>query len=145
MSETDNRRMIEEAFEALNAHDPDRYVKSLDDSYVMESDAFPTPVHGREGAKQTLVMYFKAFPDLHFEAEQIITSGDHVVARWHATGTHKGEFNNISPTNRQVSTRGCTVSEIRNGHVVKSSMYSDQLALLRQLGVSVGKAAGAAS
>jgi predicted ester cyclase len=90
-------------------------------------------------------MHFKAFPDFHFEADQIIASGDYVVARWHVTGTHKGEFNGISPTNRQVSSRGCTVSEIRNGRVVKSSMYSDQLAILRQLGVSIGKAAGAAS
>ena len=146
MSETDNRRMIEDTFAALNAHDPDRYVKSLDDSYVTESDALPTPVHGPEGAKQVVVMYFKAFPDLHFKTEQIIASGDYVVVRWRATGTHKGEFNGISPTNRQVSSRGCTVTEIRNGHVVKSSMYSDQLAVLQQLGVvSVGKAAGAAN
>ena len=71
MSETDNRRMIEDTFAALNAHDPDRYVKSLDDSYVMESDALPTPVHGPEGAKQVVVMYFKAFPDLHFKTELI--------------------------------------------------------------------------
>lgn len=143
MSETDNRRMTEEAFAALNAHDADRYVKNLDDSYVLESDAFPAPVRGREGAKQVVAAYFKAFPDFHCEAEQVITSGDHVVVRWRVSGTHKGEYNGISPTNRQISARGCTVIEIRNGRVVKSAMYSDQLALLQQLGVSVGKAAGA--
>jgi steroid delta-isomerase-like uncharacterized protein len=145
MSETDNRRIVEEMYAALNTHDPDRYVKNLDDSYVLESDAFPTPVRGREGAKQATAMYFKAFPDIHFETERIIASGDYVVACWHVTGTHKGEFNGISPTNRQVSSRGCTVSEIRNGRVIKSSIYSDQLAPLRQLGVSVGKVAGTAS
>jgi predicted ester cyclase len=88
-------------------------------------------------------MYFKGFPDLHFDVEQIIASGDHVVSRWRATGTHKGEFNGMSPTNKQVNSRGCTVSEIRNGRFVKSSIYSDQLAVLQQLGVVVGKAAGA--
>jgi predicted ester cyclase len=86
-------------------------------------------------------MYFKAFPDLYFEVEQIIASGDHVVSRWGATGTHKGEFDGIPPTNRQVSSRGCTVSEVRVSRIVKSSMYFEQLSLLRQLGVAAGKAA----
>jgi hypothetical protein len=51
--------------------------------------------------------------------------------------------NGISPTNRQVAVRGCTVSEVRDGRFAKSSTCSDQLALLQQLGVSIGKAAAA--
>jgi hypothetical protein len=36
--------------------------------------------------------------------------------------------------------RGCTVAEIKNGHVVRSVVYSDRLATLQQLGVlPVGK------
>ena len=141
MSEKDNVRLMDEAFSAMNAHDLDRYVSNHDDSYVWESDAFPTPVRGREGVKQTLQMYFNAFPDLHFERQQIIAGGDSVVVRWEATGTHKGDFNGIPPTNKRVTSRGCTVSEIRNGRFVKASTYMDQLTLLRQLGLSFEKAA----
>jgi steroid delta-isomerase-like uncharacterized protein len=143
VSEQDNRRLVEEGISAFNAHDPERYVKNAADSYVWESDAFPTPIRGRDAVKQTMSMYFKAFPDLHLEIEKIIASGDYVVDTWRATGTHKGEFNDISPTNRKINVRGCTVSEVRNGRFVKSATYSDQLALLQQLGVSVGKAATA--
>ena len=142
MSETDNRRMVEEAIAALNAHDLDRYLKYHANSYVWEFDAFPAPVRSLEVVRQTIAAYFKAFPDLHFEIDQIITSGDYVVGRWRFTGTHKGEFNGIAPTNRQVNGRGCTVSEIKNGQVVKSATYSDQLTLLQQIGAA-GKAAGA--
>jgi steroid delta-isomerase-like uncharacterized protein len=145
MSETENRRVIEEAFAAFNAHDVDRYVEHLDESYVWESDAFPVPVRGQEAVKQTLQMYFRAFPDLRLEVEQIIVSGDYAVVRWIASGTHEGEFNGIAPTNRVAQSRGCTVDEIRNGLVVKSCQYSDQLALLQQLGAAPGKAAAAAS
>jgi steroid delta-isomerase-like uncharacterized protein len=145
MSETDNRRLTEEAYSALNAHDLDRYAKGLDDSYAWDSDAFPAPVRGPEGAKQALALYFKAFPDLHFEVEQIIASGDFVVSRWRATGTHKGEFSGIPATNKQVNTRGCTVSELRSNRFVKASMYFDQLSLFSQLGVAILKATGAAS
>jgi steroid delta-isomerase-like uncharacterized protein len=132
MSEQDNQRLMEEAIAALNAHDLDRYARTHADSYVWESDAFPTPVRGSEAVKQVLAGYFKAFPDLQFKVEQIIASGDHVVDTWRATGTHKGEFNGLPPTNRQVSVRGCTVSEVRNGRFVRSSTCSDQLALVQQ-------------
>jgi steroid delta-isomerase-like uncharacterized protein len=142
MSETDNRRMMEEAIAALNAHDLDRYLRQHADSYVWELDAFPAPVHGHEGVRQVLADYFKAFPDLHFEIEQLLATGDHVVARWRVTGTQKGEFKGIAPTNRQVSARGCTVSEIRNGQIVRAASYSDQLTVLQQLG-AFEKAAGA--
>ncbi len=149
MSEQDNRRIIEEAFAALNAHNLDRYVKHLDDSHVWENEAFPAPVHGREGARQAVAMYFAAYPDLRFEIEQIITSGDYVVVRSRATGTHKGEFRGpgalgIPPTNRQFSSRGCTVIEIRNGRTVKTVTYADRLTVFQQLGlVSFGKTAAA--
>jgi steroid delta-isomerase-like uncharacterized protein len=142
MSEADNRRIVEEAIAALNAHDIDRYLKCHANSYVWEFDAFPTPVRGLEAVRQIVAGYFKAFPDMHFEIDQIIASGDYVVGRWRCTATHKGEFNGIAPTNRQVSIRGCTVSEIKNDQFVKSAAYSDQLALMQQLG-AVAKAAGA--
>ena len=143
MAEADNRRLVEEAFEAINSHDPDRYVKLVDASYVMENPASLTPILGRERVKQFMAMYFKAFPDFHCDVEQIITSGDWVVSRWRVIGTHKGEFNGIPATNRQVTFRGCTVSEIRNGRIAKTSVHYDQLGVLQQLGLSIGKGAGA--
>ena len=145
MSEADNRRLIEEAFSALNAHDPERYAKIVDDSYVLESEAYPAPIRGRVGVRQFIATYVKAFPDFHYEIEQIVASGDYVVSRWRITGTHKGEFDGIPATNRQFSTRGCTVTEIRNSRIVKASVYYDQLVVLEQLGVAAGKAARAAS
>jgi len=65
-----------------------------------------------------------------------------IGSHWRLTGTHKGEFNGIPPTNKRVSGRGCTVNEIKNGQFIKSATYSDQLALLQQIG-AVGKGAGA--
>lgn len=141
MSEQENRRLIEEQLAAINAHDLDRYVKGFADSYVGESDAFPTPTRGPEGVRQTAGVYLRAFPDLHLDAEEIIASGDHVIVRWRASGTHKGEYNGIQPTNKKVNARGCTVNEVKNGRVVRSAIYSDQLAVLGQLGVFAAKGA----
>ena len=140
MSEQDNRRITEESLEAINAHDPDRYLKYLDDSYIWENDAFPAPIRGPEGARQVLAAYFAAIPDVRFEIEQVITSGDHVVVCSRMTGTHKGEFRGpgalgLPPTNQQFSIHSCSVTEMRKGRAVKTITYGDRLAMLQQLGV----------
>jgi predicted ester cyclase len=55
------------------------------------------PVRGLEAVRQVVAGYFKAFPDMHFEIDQIIASGDYVVGRWRCTATHRGEFNASHP------------------------------------------------
>ena len=139
MSEQNNRHVVEQAFAALNAHDIDTYLKLLDDSFVSESE-LSGPINGPTGVRKMLQMYLTAFPDLHFEIEQIITSGDHVISRYRATGTHKGDFLGIAPTNTSITLRGCTVGEMKDGKSIRSRIYADHAKLFQQLGVlSIGK------
>lgn len=144
MSEQNVRRLVEEAYTALNRRDLDAHLELLDDSYVWESDTFPAPVKGREAIRQTFNEYFSAFPDMHLEIEHILVSGDHLAVRWCITGTHKGEFMSIAPTNRKVTLHGCNVHEVKNDRFVKTFGYYDRLAMREQLGVvpALAKAAG---
>ena len=135
MTENDNIQIAHQQLAALNARDLDRYLERIDSSYVGESETLPGPVHGPEGVRQMLNMVFTAFPDLRFEVEQLLASGDHVVARLRMTGTHKGNFAGIAPTNKQVSWQACNVVELRNGKAIRGRMYSDNVSLFRQLGV----------
>ncbi len=81
-------------------------------------------------------MYLHAFPDLHFEIEQMLACGDYVVTRWHSTGTHKGELMGIPATNRRgEGLHGCTVHEVKDGKLQHDWVHWDALTLLRQLGV----------
>jgi len=144
MSELENRRLIEQAYDALNRRDLDAHLKLLDKSYVWESDAFPAPVKGQEAIRQTFNEYWTAFPDMRLEIEQILTSGDHVVVRYRNTGTHKGEFKGIAPTNRQIDIHGCNVHEVKNNLCTKTSHYFDRLAMREQLGVVPAMAKAAA-
>jgi predicted ester cyclase len=76
----------------------------------------------------------QAFPDLHYETEQLMTSGDHVIVQSHLSGTHKGTFAGIAPTNKKVSWHSCTVVELRNGKAIRNRVYADNVTLFRQLG-----------
>jgi predicted ester cyclase len=79
-------------------------------------------------------MLLTAFPDLRVEVEQILASGDHVVSRVRLTGTQKGNYAGVAPTNKSVSWQGCTVTEIRNGKAIRSRIYADNASLLQQIG-----------
>jgi len=79
MSEQDNLRIARQAFDAWNAHDPERYVKNLDEKWRAESDTLPAPLSGRAAARDFLKLYVTAFPDLHFNIDQMLASGDFVV------------------------------------------------------------------
>ena len=135
MTQQDSIQIVRNNFEAWNKHDPERYVKLLDEKHVIESDTIPALLTGREAGRQFMQMYVSAFPDLHFDIDQILGEGDFVATRYTATGTHGGNLMGIAPTNKRAQVHGCTVNEIRNGKIVRSWLYWDTGHLLRQLGV----------
>ena len=87
MTQQDNIQIVRHIFEAWNKHDVERYGKLLDEKHVVESDTLPAPLTGRDAGRQFMQMYVSAFPDLHFDIDQIFGEGDYVTTRWTATGT----------------------------------------------------------
>jgi hypothetical protein len=51
MSGHENLRITRETFDAWNAHDPERYVKQLDEKWLAESETIPAPVSGHAAAR----------------------------------------------------------------------------------------------
>jgi steroid delta-isomerase-like uncharacterized protein len=133
MAEKDNLQHAKEAIAAINAHDIDGYLKHVDNAYVGESETMGT-VHGHSGLRQMLTTMFQAFPDFHLEIQELIGSDAHVISRVIASGTHKGNFAGVAPTNKKVSWHSCNVVEVRNGKAIRSRIYGDNISLMRQLG-----------
>jgi hypothetical protein len=83
MAAHDNVQIAREGFAAWNAKDVEAFIKRLDAKTVWESDVFPAPFSGHDGARQFFKLYLTAFPDLHLDIEQALPAGDsHVVVRW---------------------------------------------------------------
>ena len=139
MAGQDNLHIARENFAAWNAHDVEAFVKRLDTKTIWESDAFPAPFVGHEGARQFFKLYLTAFPDLHLDMEAILPAGEsHVVVRWRSSGTHKGPLANLPATGRKASVHGCSVMEVKNQKIAHAWVYFDNAHLLRQLGVLPG-------
>ena len=136
MAGQDNLQIARESFAAWNAHDVEAFVKRLDTKTIWESDTFPAPFVGHEGARQFFKLYLTAFPDLHLDVEAILPAGEsQVVVRWRSSGTHKGPLANIPATGRKGSVHGCTVMEVKSQKIAHAWVYFDNAHLLRQLGV----------
>ena len=102
----------------------------------------PQPIKGRDGIRHVVEGVRAAFPDLYISIEDLIADGDRVAVRWHAYGTHNGDFRGISPTGRPVQIVGITLSRFHNAQIVEEWSQWDILGLLQQIGEGqeVGKA-----
>jgi len=101
----------------------------------IEQLPFPGQGPGREGLKFVLNSMFAGFPDMHWTVDEQIAEGETVVTRFTWTGTHKGEFMGIPPTNKNVKVWGVVIDVVRNGLFSESRIIMDTVGLLHQLGV----------
>lgn len=89
----------------------------------------------REGFKKFVGMLYAAFPDLYHEIEHQIEEGNEVASLVTVRGTHKGDFQGISPTGRQVMFTDMLMARIEDGKFIALRAQFDALGLLHQLGV----------
>jgi predicted ester cyclase len=79
-------------------------------------------------------LFFTAFPDLEFTVDLVVAEEDLVATHWTATGTHRGEWQGIAPTDREVTWQGNNIFRFECGLIVESWGVADHLSLLRQIG-----------
>jgi predicted ester cyclase len=98
-----------------------RLAETFNDSHKRESSYFDfydesLVIHGfppnfqtdKEGFKQYIYSLWRAFPDIRITFEDIIIDGNKVAGRYYLNGTHKGEFLDVRPTDRQFKVNGMT-------------------------------------
>jgi predicted ester cyclase len=97
------------------------------------------PPIGSEGFKQSLSAQFKAFPDIQAKIEHIVAENDLVVVFLNFTGTHRGEFQGMPPTNKKINIRSADLYRIENEKIVEHWDIVDQLNLLQQTGATLSQ------
>ncbi|MDX6360550.1 MAG: hypothetical protein QOH37_3604 [Nocardioidaceae bacterium] len=88
---------------------------------------------GPDEVKDTVVRFRTAFPDLHFDLEDVISDADRVVVRWTATGTHAGEFAGVAATGRSARWTGIDLVRLEDGRIVELWAAADGAGLFEQL------------
>ena len=133
MSTEENKALLRRLYEAFNTQNLAAIDQFLAADFV-DHGLPPGVPPTREGAKQSLGMFFAAFPDLRTMAEDMVAEGDKVVAHVYASGTHKGEFQGMPATGKQIKIEGFEMLRIAGGKLVERWGVFDALSLMQQLG-----------
>ncbi len=132
---TENKSIVRRLYEEVwNERKLDVVDQLISPSHTLHDANAPGSQIGPDAYKRRVVQFTKAFPDLHFAIEDIISENDKLVVSWMISGTHKGEYEGIPPTDKRICVDGITITYIGNGKILDSYVTWDALGLMRQLG-----------
>jgi steroid delta-isomerase-like uncharacterized protein len=130
----DHIATLEQMYERINARDVDGFCDQLADDFV-EHEVTPGLSPNKDGVRQFFTMYIAAFPDLRMEPEDILASGDKVVARLRCTGTNTGDFMGMPATGKSVSVEAVDIIRFGADGLAREHWgVFDALGMMQQLG-----------
>jgi steroid delta-isomerase-like uncharacterized protein len=135
MSAEDNKALVRRyCEEAWNKHNPAVVDQIYATDFVDRSPDIPGIPHTRDGLKQFMGVYLRAFPDANMTIEDQLVEGDRVVTRWTGRGTQTGQFMEMPPSGKKVAVPGVQIDRFSGGKIVEEWTLFDQLGMLQQLG-----------
>ena len=130
----DHAATIRRMYDLLSAGDIDGFGDLIADDFV-EHEETPGLEPTKEGVKQFFHMYRAAFPDLRMEPQDVVASGDKVVARARATGTNQGEFVGMPATGKSVDVQLIDIIRFGDDGLAREHWgVFDALGMMQQLG-----------
>ena len=85
--------------------------------------------------KQVIERLGSAFPDIHYTVDDVLAEDDRVAIRWHWSGTHRGSFRGVAPTERSLTNAGVAIFRLRAGKIMAAALETDRLGFLQSIGV----------
>jgi len=134
--EAHNREIARQFVEALDKGNFDIHEELFADDYICHFAGIPEPL-SRDAQKQFIQAYYEAFPDNTHGIEDIIAKGDKVVFRQINRATHKGEFEGLPASEKQIEYSGIWIFRIADGKIVESWGVEDFLSFWQQLGMEL--------
>ena len=81
-------------------------------------------------------MYRAAFPDLRMDPIEILVSGDKIIARVRATGTHEGDFMGMPATGKSIDAALIDITRFGDDGLAREHWgLFDMMTMMQQLGV----------
>lgn len=101
--------------------------------FSIDRSAVPEAISGPEGLHKQMDMLKKSFPDLELKIADLFGSGDKVVARFEAPGTHKAEFAGVPATGRKVMWKGIVIYHVADNRVTHAWACWDDVGLIQAI------------
>jgi steroid delta-isomerase-like uncharacterized protein len=134
----DLRETIARYNDAWNAHDLDAIIGMHAPDMVFENHTAGERAEGAD-VREHIARIFDSWPDIAFETRRLYVREDLVVQEWTASATHTSELRRgdllAAPSGKRVQWEGLDVIPFEDGLVKRKDVYSDSVAILRQVGL----------
>lgn len=131
----DHAATMRRCYDLLNAGDIDGFGAFLADDFV-EHEQTPGLAPTKDGVLEFFRMYRAAFPDLRFDPQDVIASGDKVVVRVRATGTNTGDFMGMPATGKSMDIQLIDIVRFDDAGLGREHWgVADVMTMMQQLGV----------
>jgi predicted ester cyclase len=137
VSAAENEAVFRRWIDAFNDRDKQGEADARAPGYIAHAPGVPEPLDSDAWVEFIFDVFVGAFPDLRLTIEEIGASHYMVAARMAFRGTHRGEFQGLPPTNREVAFTSVELDRMENGKVAEHWFEFDQGRLLEQLGMKV--------
>ncbi|MGC1784789.1 MAG: ester cyclase [Acidobacteriaceae bacterium] len=144
MSREENIAVQKNMGQAINSGNLEM-LKLAFDRNVKDHDPASDQAPGPEGFVEFFRTLRTAFPDLRVAVDHMVADDNNVAMAYTMTGTHKGNFLGIAPTDKKIHARGMQIARFERGKIVERWGSSDELGILKQLGAAEQAALGKAS
>lgn len=134
MSDTTNIELARRILAAFDAGDESIVNELVHPDH--REHAGPDPGSGQDGVRASLVWFNERFADAHTTIEDLVASGDRVVARVRFAATCTGEVQGVDAAGRRFETDHVHIWRVADGRLAEHWMVRDDLSMLRQLGVA---------
>ena len=131
----ENKALFRRTYEELLNTGDLSVADELVSAEFVNHEAPPGRDRGPESMRGLATMLRTAFPDLHFEIEELVAEGDIVAGRLTMSGTHEGPLMGTPPTGRSVRQDHMHFVRFRDGKAVEHWGVRDDLGMMQQLGV----------
>jgi predicted ester cyclase len=87
-------------------------------------------------ARRWISPFRSSFPDFRMEIVELVAEEDMVVGHFKCSGTHRGEWLGVPPTERRFeNVDEIYIFRVENGRLVSAIGVEDNLSRMRQLGI----------
>ena len=129
--------LVREILAAIDGQDLARTSALLEDSFLLHYHGIPDPIP-KATLLEMLTAYYAAFPDMRHEVLEILPSVNSVTVRLTVQATHRGTYEGIPATGREVAVGAIHILRVSSGRIAEWWAAEDDLGLLRQIGAVIG-------
>jgi predicted ester cyclase len=118
---SENQQVVRKLYEYIQQNHAAGFELVVAQSHVDHSNGR----NGPSGFAEAAANIHRAYSDLKSELLELVAQGDLVVAQWHETGVHTGQFFNLKPTNKPFEATGLNMYRVVDGKIVDSWISVD--------------------